>query len=156
MIASSPLRALSVVLSCAIAAVSFAACGDEPTAQRCTEIPAGGCPLSRGLACADPACEAAYACRAGNVWELVERCPPRVEAGAPDAADAGRSWDAAVDAPEGANGGPGCGVLQAPDCALGFVLSCGSCCGCEDLFVCARGAWELWGACGAAGPVPSR
>jgi len=141
----------------------LAACGDESVPQPCSDIPAGGCPLSRGLACEDPACEAVYLCRPGNVWELHERCPLR-EAGTPpdadvdvdvDAGDAGPVFDAAIDAPPGSFGGPGCASLQAPDCALGLALACGAgCCGCEDLYICADDGWSLWGSCGEGGPVP--
>ena len=61
-----------------------------------------------------------------------------------------------IDAPPGAFGGPGCGDLLEPDGALGVALACGaSCCGCEDLFVCENGGWELWGTCGDAGPEQS-
>lgn len=148
----------SVVLV-ALAASALAllpSCEDSETAQPCTDIPPGGCPLSRGRACDDPACEAAYACRPGNVWELDRVCPPRADAGARDAggaidgADATDSlgYDASFDAPPGAHGGPGCSALQAPDCSLGFALACpSSCCDCEDLFVCENGGWTSWGTC---------
>ena len=156
------MRYISLILLVLSLSAAWLACSDKPTAQTCTNIPAGGCPLSRGLACSDPSCEAAYACRPGNVWELRERCPPRGPAdddgGRTDASEAGASpsFDAAIDAPPGAAGGPGCAPLQAPDCPLGLVLSCQGCCGCEDLFVCASGAWELWGACSPSGPVPGK
>jgi hypothetical protein len=132
-------------------------CDDQPTPQPCTAIPAGGCPLSHGVACEDPSCVAVYRCREGDVWELDHVCPARPDAGAPDAtppADASvdRVQDAAIDAPEGAFGGPGCGPLQQPDCSAGFALSCPSgCCDCEDLFVCRNGGWEHWGTCGDGG-----
>lgn len=142
--------------SCALALASLVAglmatpaCGDTATEHACTNIPAGGCPLGRGVSCQDPSCEAVYACRAGNAWELAHACPAH-EAGAPrDAAVEARPVvDAAIDAPPGANGGPGCGPLQPPDCALGFALVCPSgCCDCEDLFVCQNGAWVAWGTC---------
>jgi hypothetical protein len=158
------MRYIYLILLFFMVSVAWLACSDGPIAQACTDIPAGGCPLSRGLACADPLCEAAYACRPGNVWELRERCPTRAAPedgggdGAVDAPDAraSSSFDASIDAPPGATGGPGCLPLQAPDCPLGLVLSCQGCCGCEDLFVCASGAWELWGVCGPAGPVPAK
>jgi len=143
------------------AAALLPSCSDGETAQPCTDIPTGGCPLSRGLACDDPACEAVYLCRQGNVWELDRRCPARDAAardGAPasDASDASTPFDAAIDAPPGANGGPGCGPLQLPDCALGLALACSSgCCGCEDLYVCENGGWALWGACGPDGGIQS-
>jgi len=134
------------------ALLAVPACSDVAAEQACTSIPAGGCPLSRGVACEDPACEAVYACRAGNVWELDRTCPPR-EAGAPiveAGVDAPVVRDAAIDAPPGANGGPGCDPLQLPDCMLGFALVCPSgCCDCEDLYVCKNGGWTVWGTCSA-------
>ncbi len=142
---------LATTLLVLVAAV--ASCRDEVTAEVCTSIPAGGCPLSRGVACQDPECEAVYACREGNVWELDRVCPAR-EAGAPREAsadatsDASRPFDASADAPPGANGGPGCGPLQVPDCSLGFALACPSgCCDCEDLYVCDNGGWSYWATC---------
>lgn len=141
------------VLASALALASTASCADDPTVEPCSAIPAGGCPLSRGVACEDPACQAVYACRSGNVWELDRTCPPR-DAGPPieasvDAADASHlPFDASIDAPPGANGGPGCDALQAPDCSLGFALACPSgCCGCEDLFVCENGGWSYVSTC---------
>ena len=144
--------ALGLVVALLVAVVT--SCREDPAAvEACTSIPAGGCPLSHGIACQDPSCEALYACRTGNVWELDRTCPPR-EAGAPreastDAeADASRPFDASADAPPGANGGPGCGPLQAPDCTLGFALACPSgCCDCEDLYVCENGGWSYWATC---------
>jgi hypothetical protein len=142
------------------ALLAAASCDDAPADRPCSDIPPGGCPLSHGVACEDPSCEAIYACRQGNVWELAERCPAR-EAGAPVAVDASVDGadasppppkDAAIDAPPGAWGGPGCPSLQAPDCSLGLALACPSgCCGCEDLFVCENAGWTLWGTCGDGG-----
>jgi hypothetical protein len=136
----------------------FLACDDGPVPQPCSNIPPGGCPIARGVSCADPACEAVYACRPGNVWELQYRCPERDGGSRPSPLDAAvdeptaPAIDASIDAPEGAFGGPGCPSLQAPDCALGLALSCGQgCCGCEDLFVCEDGAWTLWGVCSDGG-----
>lgn len=147
----------SAVLGGLVVLTAMASCGDAQTAETCTNVPAGGCPIARGVACEDPACEAVYACRPGNVWELERRCPPREggagEAGAPDAAadapsEATRPFDASIDAPPGAAGGPGCASLQAPDCALALALACPSgCCGCEDLFVCESGGWTYWSTC---------
>ena len=151
----------SVIVGALTAAVLaiLASCSDAPTAETCSDIPAGGCPLSNGVACQDPACTAVYACRPNKVWELDHACPPHdggvpaeasSEAGA--AADASpegsRPFDASIDAPPGASGGPGCGVLQAPDCTLGFALACPmGCCGCEDLFVCQNGGWNYYATC---------
>ena len=140
--------------------VAIASCEDqEVVPQPCTDIPAGGCPLSHGVACEDPACQAIYACRENNVWELRAPCPGRDGGGPTDAfvPETSSSFDANVDAPPGAFGGPGCGDLIEPDCALGIALACGAtCCGCEDLFVCENGGWELWGSCGDAGPMQGR
>jgi hypothetical protein len=144
--------AFGVVVALGLAVV--VACREDPAAvEACTNIPAGGCPLSHGIACQDPTCDALYACRAGNVWELDRTCPAH-EAGAAreastDAApEASRPFDASVDAPPGASGGPGCGPLQPPDCSLGFALACPSgCCDCEDLYVCENGGWSYWATC---------
>ncbi|MDB5221261.1 MAG: hypothetical protein JWO86_9188 [Myxococcaceae bacterium] len=136
------------------------ACSDAATASPCSDIPAGGCPLSYGVACQDPTCEAVYSCQANKVWQLDHTCPPH-EAGVPaeasseagdgasDAPSEGsRSFDASIDAPPGASGGPGCENLQAPDCSLGFALACPmGCCGCEDLFVCQGGGWNYYATC---------
>ncbi|AKU96836.1 hypothetical protein AKJ09_03500 [Labilithrix luteola] len=142
------LASLAIVTACS---------GDAPTASACTNIPAGGCPLSRGVACEDLSCEAVYRCLDGNQWVLDHACPAHdassvehdAEADAADASDGGASVrDAAIDAPPGASGGPGCDTLQVPDCSLGFALACPSgCCECEDLFVCQNGGWEYWGSC---------
>jgi hypothetical protein len=142
---------IALVLS-ALLAIAFA-CSEGSTAAPCTDIPLGGCPISRGVACDDPACEAVYACRPGNVWELQKRCPPSDGGGLRDAfVPPEPPIDAAFDAPPGAFGGPGCESLQSPDCALGVVLACpNGCCGCEDLFVCENGGWTLWGTCGDGG-----
>lgn len=152
---------LLVVAACVVVACS----DDVPVDEPCADIPAGGCPLARGVACEDPACDAVYACRSGGRWELDHSCPPhdggaKFDAGnsAGDArADAEtQPVDAAVDAPEGAYGGPGCEPLQPPDCTVGFALACPSgCCGCEDLFVCKDDGWTAWGSCseGADGGI---
>jgi hypothetical protein len=141
--------ALALIVVWLVAVHALSACNDVVAEHACTNVPAGGCPLSRGVACEDPACEAVYACRSGNVWELDHTCPAR-EAGAPrDAAtDVPLVRDGALDAPPGANGGPGCDPLQTPDCTLGFALVCPSgCCDCDDLFVCQNGGWAFWGTC---------
>jgi len=144
-------RALVCVL---VTLPPFLACDDGPVAQPCSNIPEGGCPIARGVSCNDPACEAVYACRPGNVWELLYRCPEHEGGARPAPLDASVDepaappFDASIDAPEGAFGGPGCPSLQAPDCSLGLALSCGAgCCGCEDLYVCEEGGWTLWGVC---------
>ena len=61
-----------VLLVVPIAAI--ASCEDNYVVpQPCSNIPAGGCPLSHGVACEDPACEASYACRENNGWEFRAR-----------------------------------------------------------------------------------
>jgi hypothetical protein len=143
------------------AAVAVASCNDVPQGQTCKNIPDGGCPLSYGVACDDPACMAAYACNPDGTWTLDHACPPG-EGGALDAAQPDRVApplrDANVDAPPGAYGGAGCTELQPPDCSLGSALACpsNSCCGCEDLFVCSKGNWNLWGQCGDGGVISNR
>jgi len=139
-----------------VALAALVACEDNTvTPQRCTDIPPGGCPLGHGVSCEDPSCEATYACEEGNVWSFVAKCPYREAGGPVDAfVPEGGSYDANIDAPPGAFGGPGCEDLEVPDCSLGAALACqANCCGCEDLFVCENGGWTLWGTCGDAGPV---
>jgi hypothetical protein len=143
------------------ASALFAACNDIPQGQTCKNIPDGGCPLSYGVACDDPSCAAAYACNPDGTWTLDHVCP-HGEAGVADAALLDRAppppRDANIDAPSGAFGGPGCPDLQPPDCSLGTALACpsNSCCGCEDLFVCSKGNWNLWGQCGDGGVIANR
>lgn len=138
----------------ALVAAVLTGCDDAtPSVSTCRDIPAGGCPLAHGVACDDPACAAAYACRDG-AWVIDHVCASRdASADARPVVDAGPA-DATIDVP-GANGGPGCGPLQSPDCPLATALSCGaSCCGCEDLYVCLDAGWELWGSCADGGAVP--
>lgn len=157
------MKTVGLLVAITVVFAAVLSCGEEPAAQPCTNVPPGGCPLSRGVACDDPSCEAVYRCLPGNRWELDHLCAgsdagsSSKDASSADSSDGTPSRDAGVDAPPGAHGGPGCGALQVPDCALGTALLCGaSCCGCEDLFVCENGGWTLWGSCGDAGPVPSR
>lgn len=147
--------ALTFAIAAGVAALAaMPSCQDAQTVEPCADIPAGGCPLSKGVACQDPNCLAVYACRPNKVWELDHTCPGN-EGGVTrdgsidvDAGEGGRSFDANIDAPPGATGGPGCGLLQAPDCALGLALACPKgCCGCEDLFVCENGGWSYYATC---------
>jgi hypothetical protein len=169
-------RSLVALLSTGImaaAALSSGACEDDPVAHPCTNIPPGGCPLSDGVACEDPTCLAVYLCRSNNVWELSQMCPAHeggiadaaggvLDGGDAEAGDAAAGtptaeFDASLDAPPGANGGPGCEDLQVPDCSLGLALACGpGCCGCGDLFVCNQGGWDVWGECTDGGIVQGR
>ncbi len=127
------------------------ACQEDLSPQEaCRDIPEGGCPAYEN-ACADPSCFATYTCSPNETWQVDQVCPPK-EAGPPiedagsDAAPVGD--DEYVNVP-GALGGPGCGDLQTPDCALGVAAACSdqNCCDCQDLYVCANGGWDLWGEC---------
>jgi hypothetical protein len=144
------------------------ACTDPPLHEYCTEIPTGGCPGGTGGAanCVDPTCEAIYTCDyTNNTWSFVTKCPNykpphdagRDGTGGDGAADGppedARPRDAGFVLPEGANGGPGCIELESPDCPVAEALSCSDCCGCQDLYACADGGWDLWGECDDAGRV---
>lgn len=152
-------RVLAAAALGVVVLTALPSCEEAETPHPCTSIPTGGCPRSRGVACEDLACEAVYACRPGNVWELDRLCPPRdggpprdgsaeaSDARADAPIDAARSFDASYDG-QGANGGPGCAGLQGPDCSLGFALACpAGCCGCEDLFTCESSTWTFYATC---------
>jgi hypothetical protein len=156
------MRPLVVLLTAALAAALAVAvaCQDGIDDHACSNVPPGGCPLSHGVACDDPACQVVYACEPGGVWRFDHACPDRDAAAdaPPDAPpDTGRPPRdaAAFDVPPGANGGPGCMDLEPPDCPLGVAISCNDCCGCEDLFVCQNGGWNAWGACVDGVPTPA-
>jgi hypothetical protein len=163
-------RVVVALMLAPVALAVGAACDDLAAPQRCTNIPAGGCPLvgsadengGTGITCEDPTCAAVYACRPGDVWDRTGSCPVRdagahVDGGHSEPAEAAAPpFDASIDAPPGAFGGPGCPSLQTPDCALGVVLGCGGCCGCEDLFVCEDDGWTLWGSCADGRLVPGK
>lgn len=141
---------LGLVVALAAACSAFA---DLPNQQACHGIPEGGCPGSGRLDCKDPSCAAVYTCEPDGGWAFAVACPAH-DASAHDARQpVGR--DADIDVPPGAYGGPGCGDLQSPDCNLGVALVCpaGECCGCQDLFVCGDGGWNLWGACEDGGAI---
>ena len=135
-----------------LAAVALAgACASVPPASPCRDVPPYGCPLSHDQACSDPSCAAAYACNPDGTWTLDHVCPG-FDASAPEASslpEAAPPNDvSAIDAPPGANGGPGCATLQISDCPLAFAMSCPrGCCDCADLYVCTAGSWDLWGSC---------
>ncbi|CAN5321116.1 hypothetical protein BH09MYX1_BH09MYX1_05070 [soil metagenome] len=136
------------VIALAIVGALAVACSDKPVLQSCKNVPDGGCPLSYGLACDDPSCNAAYACLADGTWQLDHTCPPRDAAVdvAPPVKDAGVK-DVDLDVP-GAFGGPGCNALEAPDCPYGLAAQCpNGCCDCEDLFVCRNGGWDPYATC---------
>ncbi|HEY8042473.1 MAG TPA: hypothetical protein VIF15_21875 [Polyangiaceae bacterium] len=156
-------RSLPVLAALALALLlPAAACEDGTPATPCVNsVPTGGCPDDGTLdVCQDPSCNAAYACTKGS-WVLDHTCPPRPADAGSDAVilprDAQAASDAAVDAPPGAFGGPGCVDLQPPECPAGVALACGGardCCGCTDLFVCVNGGWNPWGSCVDGGVVP--
>jgi hypothetical protein len=143
-------------------AVALGCTTSDPSATRCRDIPQGGCP-DDGLACNDPSCAALYSCNTDGTWGFVRACPA-LDAGAPAADatgassnDANSAWDVGwIDAPPGANGGPGCVDLQPPDCTLGLALACAAgggdpCCGCDTVFYCEDGGWSEWGVCTSDG-----
>jgi hypothetical protein len=152
--------------------VSLLACSD-PTFTACKNIPSGGCPGAGGtLNCEDPTCFGIYSCQQDGTWSFVAKCP--AHEGGLDAESSGDGSldamnqaeqhaelrDANIDVPPGAAGGAGCmpplGVeLESPDCPLEQALACAasSCCGCQDLYVCADGGWNLWGECADGGAL---
>jgi len=159
----------SFAVPAVVGAALLIACSDPTILPYCTDIPAGGCPgADAGLCVADPTCSAIYLRETDCTWTLVHRCAGN------HATDAAAHGDATSDAgvvdgsvgldaavrdagfnlPEGAAGGPGCTGLELPDCAVEEALVCGgSCCGCQSLFVCVNGGWNLWGSCADGGVV---
>jgi hypothetical protein len=171
-------RALSFLLMAATIGTALAiSCSDAAIVPYCTGIPAHGCPygdpqmVDGGSNCSDTTCEALYAPDSNCDWTLVKKCAgyvAAVDGGVRDAADAGDASsvfrpdgpirDAGFDVPPGAwGGGDACTELESPDCPLGEALACGTtCCGCETLYVCGDGGWNVWGECDEAGaPVPA-
>jgi hypothetical protein len=146
------------------AALAFAlvviGCNGTPPPAACPELAAPACPVDNGAAvCSDPCCASVYECQNGS-WVFVQDCPgysPDAAFHAIDAsAEAAPTFDANIDAPPGAFGGPGCIELEQPDCPLGTGLECVNsldCCGCQDLYVCDDGGWDPWGECTDAGIV---
>jgi hypothetical protein len=128
---------------------------NPPAPHACNGIPSGGCPGSGTDNCVDPMCSAIYTCEDDGGWSFSATCPAR-EAGVPDARpDVDLRRDADFDVPPGATGGPGCVDLQCGDCTLSLALACPSdeCCGCQNVFVCDDGGWNLWGSCGEGGAL---
>jgi hypothetical protein len=144
------------VLALLVGAAVALACSDPLLESYCTGIPEGGCPSDDPSTCAhdagpdggsgDPSCAALYTHSPSCVWTFVQKCagfvPPK---------------DAARDANDGADAAfeGGCPALESPDCPLDLV-DCGkSCCGCETLYVCNDGGWNLWGQCPDGGVTTS-
>jgi len=151
----------SVLLSSII--VGGAACNafsDLPNEQACNDIPEGGCPGAGTSNCVDPTCAAIYTCEGDGAWTFSATCPAR-DAGPRDASahdarpDVSLRRDVDFDVPPGATGGPGCIDLQCGDCTLSLALACPSneCCGCQNVFVCDDGGWNLWGECAEGGAL---
>ncbi len=102
-------------------------------------------------------CASVYERQSDCSWRFVVDCPGYLPlaAGRSDGGDAS-AVDAVTDdatQSEGAAGGPGCPALENPDCTLALAASCIGCCGCQDIYVCVGGGWNLWGSCGDAGLV---
>jgi hypothetical protein len=160
-------RILASALAAALLGYALAtACTEAPVHDYCTDIPVGGCPGLDAMNCEDTTCAAIYSDNDSScVWTLVQKCPnykPPVDAGhdgdAADGSSDGSPRDASLrDAgfllPQGANGGPGCPDLEAPDCPVELALQCAYCCGCQDLYVCVDAGWNLWGECDEGGGV---
>lgn len=136
------------------------ACESTPAVPTCSEIPEGGCPDDYDADyCTDPTCVGVYSCTTSG-WILQETCPPHPMEAGPDVEDASEAEastiDVNIDAPPGSYGGAGCMDLETPDCSVGEGLACENmpgCCGCQDLYVCVNGGWNLWGECTDAGVV---
>jgi hypothetical protein len=128
----------------------------------CSEIPAGGCPSSRGGSCDDGACHALYDCVAGD-WQLAELCPAGSGGQAAGGGSAGQgavggaagAGGAAGGAGEAGTGGcPGALLdhsgevtgcvpeLLLPDCPVIAAETCQPCLtGCLDFFLCLPVGW---------------
>jgi len=156
------LLAFALVLGVLVSALAFA-CGDSVDHAYCTGIPDAGCPNPVSN-CSDPTCAAIYQPDESCQWTFLQSCPgyvPPHDAGrdSPRAvavdglAFDGARRDVAVVLPPGASGGPGCEDLELPDCPVAEAYVCQDCCGCQDLYVCVDGGWDLWGECNDAGTV---
>jgi hypothetical protein len=144
-------------------ALLAAACKDTPPPAECGGLDPPACPEDNGAdVCSDPTCASVYQCDNGN-WTFLEKCPDyNPEAGVhPYEAgpDSSPDFDVDIDAPAGANGGPGCVDLENPDCSLGEGIACvdsPGCCDCQDLYVCDDGGWVPWGECTDGGLVQTK
>ena len=142
---SGTLTALSLALAL------FGACGSEPDAVPCGQIPANGCPLRGGGTCDDPSCGAIYGCYSGT-WTLVQSCtnPP------PD--DAGTGSDACpVPTIDHTGETMGCKPdLQNPDCPVQAAEQCASSVcqsECLDFFLCTKDGWQVVAYCDQDGQL---
>ncbi|HEY1696343.1 MAG TPA: hypothetical protein VGG39_29465 [Polyangiaceae bacterium] len=151
--------AFAVPVAVLFALEVLGACKDTPPPPTCTDLAPPACPEDNGAdVCQDPTCASVYSCQDGS-WVFLHDCSsydPEAGVHPAEAGEAGPEFDANVDAPPGAYGGPGCVDLENPDCPLGTGIACVNspgCCDCEDLYVCDDGAWDLWGECSDAGLV---
>ncbi len=128
-----------------------AACGSDPVAIPCGQIPANGCPLRGGGTCDDPFCGAIYSCVDGT-WTFVETCSnPPIE-------DAGTNLDGCVVATIDHTGETtGCKPdLQNPDCPVQAAEQCASSVcqsECVDFFLCTADGWQVVAYCDQDGQL---
>jgi hypothetical protein len=146
----TPFLLLSLFTLSILAAALGAACSafdTVPLPPACNEIPEGGCPGVGKGSCVDLTCEAIYRCDNG-AWVFESKCAAH-DAGMPDVRPP-PARDAHWDVPPGAIG-VGCPDLQPQcgDCSLSLALACPAdeCCGCQTLYLCDDGGWNVWGYC---------
>jgi hypothetical protein len=147
---------LPVRISAAIAAFClslgfFVACGSEPQAVSCGQIPNGGCPLHRGGTCEDVTCTAIYGCAEDGTWRHVETCsnPPQ---------DAGTNLDGCTVVTIDHTGETtGCKPdLQNPDCPVEAAEQCANTVcqiDCIDFFLCTNEGWTVVAYCNEDGQL---
>lgn len=127
------------------------ACGSEPDAVPCGQIPANGCPLRGGGTCADPSCGVIYGCYSG-VWSAVETCSN------PPPSDGGMQADACP-VPMFDHTGEVLGCkpdLQNPDCPVQAAEQCASSVcqsDCVDFFMCLKEGWQVVAYCDQDGQL---
>jgi hypothetical protein len=161
-------RALFVLAFAFVWGVACSAFEDLPDQQPCMDIPQkDGCvapeledasPMQ--ICFEDETCTSVYACE-NESWVLLATCPAHSKDAGMDAnhvedvRSGGRPRDVDFELPPGASGGPGCIGLQCGDCPLSLGLACPSdqCCGCQDLYVCEDGGWNVWGYCDDGGAI---
>ncbi len=139
-----------ILLALTVVLLATTTCQSLPTGTGCVDIPAGGCPLDRGGTCADPTCNALWACNAG-AWSLMQEC---------DQPDAGAGGGGAGGGPSdaGPDDGPCAMVsidltgqtqdcmpdLAFPDCDVAAALGCvqqACLTGCSDFWMCSMAGW---------------